>query len=100
MGHVCIEIIQTAVSLLYEIAMRKLDTIIQSIVKTSDKLSAKAFRRYSDRYHLKAINQIPVLFPENLHELNETLKCCRDEIQNSEDSGIMPAPKYFEKVAD
>ena len=100
MGHLCNEIIQTALSFLYEIAMSKLDSIIQSIAKTSDKLSAKAFRRYSDRYHLKAINQIPVLLPENIHELNEILKCCREEIQNSEDSGIMPAPKYFEKVAD
>ncbi len=100
MGRACIEIIQTVLSFLYEIAMGKYDTIIQSIAKTSDKLSAKAFRRYSDRYHLKAINQIPVLFPENIHELNETLECCREEIQNSEDSGIMPAPKHFEQVAD
>ena len=92
--------IQTVISFLHEMAMSKLDTIIQSIVKTSDKLSAKAFRRYSDRYHLKAINQIPVLFSENIDEVNEKLKCCREEIQNSEDSGIMPAPKYFEQVAD
>jgi hypothetical protein len=95
-----IEIIQTAHSLLYEIAMSKLDSIIKSIVKTSDKLSAKAFRRYSDRYHLKAINNIPVLHSKNIDEINEVLKCCRDEIQNSEDSGIMPAPKCFEQAAD
>jgi len=80
--------------------MSKLDTIIQSIAKTGDKLSAKAFRRYSDRYHLKAINKIPVLHPKNIDEINEVLKCCRDEIQNSDDTGIMPSPKYFEKVAD
>ncbi len=80
--------------------MSKLDTIIQSIAKTGDKLSAKAFRRYSNRYHLKAINKIPVLYPKNIDELNKVLECCREEIQNSEDSGIMPAPKYFEQVAD
>jgi len=100
MGRACNGIIQTAFSFLYEIVMSKLDTIIQSIAKTSDKISAKAFRRYANRYHLKAINKIPVLFPENIHEINEILKCCREEIQNSEDSGIMPAPKYFEQVAD
>ena len=100
MERACNEIIQTAISLKYEIVMSKLDTIIQSIVKTSDKISAKAFRRYSNRYHLKTINQIPVLSPENIHDINEILKCCREEIQNSEDFGIMPAPKYFEQVAN
>ena len=32
-------------------------------------------------------------------DINTVVNCCRDEIQKSVDTGIMPAPKYFEQVA-
>ncbi|MGH1537467.1 MAG: hypothetical protein ACRBDX_05405 [Gammaproteobacteria bacterium] len=32
-------------------------------------------------------------------DIKEVVNCCRDEIQKSVDTGIMPAPKYFEQVA-
>jgi len=32
-------------------------------------------------------------------DIHEIVECCRDEIQASEDSGIMPSPKYFEQAA-
>jgi len=79
--------------------MGKIDTIIKRIVNTSDKLSAGVFRRYSNKHQSEGIDQIPVLLPEYTHKIHEAVRCCRKEIQESEDSGIMPAPKYFERVA-
>lgn len=32
-------------------------------------------------------------------DIKEVVSCCRDEIQKSMDTGIMPAPKYFEQAA-
>ena len=79
--------------------MGKLDTIIKKIVNTSDKLNAKAFRRYSNKHQITGRNQIPILTPQHNQNIHEMVKCCREEIQKSEDSGIMPDPKYFEQVA-
>lgn len=31
--------------------------------------------------------------------IDTVVECCREEIQKSVDTGIMPAPKYFEQVA-
>jgi hypothetical protein len=32
-------------------------------------------------------------------DIRSVMECCRDEIRNSEDSGIMPSPKFFEQAA-
>lgn len=43
--------------------------------------------------------------PENEYQIlsdtdiRSVMECCRDEIKNSEDSGIMPSPKFFEQAA-
>lgn len=36
---------------------------------------------------------------DNKADIETVVDCCRDEIQKSVDTGIMPAPKYFEQVA-
>ena len=79
--------------------MSKLDTIIKKIVNTSDKLNAKALRRYTKKRQSMKGDQIPILVPEHNTDIHEMVRCCREEIQRSEDSGIMPDPKYFEQVA-
>jgi hypothetical protein len=38
-------------------------------------------------------------FLDNKTDIKSVVECCRDEIQKSIDTGIMPAPKYFEQVA-
>ena len=78
--------------------MGKLDTIIKKIVNTSDKLNAKTFRRYSKKQSFRG-DKIPVLTSEYNTDIHEMVRCCRVEIQKSEDSGIMPDPRYFEQVA-
>ena len=78
--------------------MGKLDTIIKKIVNTSDKLNANTFRRYSKKQSFRG-DKIPVLTPEHNTDIHEMVRCCREEIQKSEDSGIMPDPRYFEQVA-
>lgn len=62
-------------------ATSKLNTIIRKVIKIKD-------------------------IPDNTYDLlnSETdiqsvVECCRDEIQKSKDTGIMPAPKYFEQAA-
>ena len=35
----------------------------------------------------------------NKTDIKVAVDCCRDEIQKSIDTGIMPAPKYFEQAA-
>ena len=32
-------------------------------------------------------------------DIRSVMECCRDEIRSSEDSGIMPSPKFFEQAA-
>lgn len=32
-------------------------------------------------------------------DIRSVMECCRSEIQKSEDSGIMPSPKFFEQAA-
>jgi hypothetical protein len=67
-------------------ATSKLNTIIRKVIKLKD---------------------IPDnTIPDNTYDLlnSETdiqsvVECCRDEIQKSKDTGIMPAPKYFEQAA-
>jgi hypothetical protein len=67
-------------------ATSKLNTIIRKVIKIKD---------------------IPDnTIPDNTYDLlnSETdiqsvVECCRDEIQKSIDTGIMPAPKYFEQAA-
>ena len=36
---------------------------------------------------------------QNETNIDTVVECCREEIQKSVDTGIMPAPKYFEQVA-
>lgn len=51
----------------------------------------------------KAIRRAPSSVIKNSQpsetDIREIVKNCRDEIAKSEDSGIMPSPKYFEQVA-
>ena len=44
----------------------------------------------------QANTQIPVLDETDIHSV---IKCCRNEIASSLDSGIMPSPKFFEQAA-
>lgn len=46
--------------------------------------------------HKQPENEYQILSDTDIHSVME---CCRDEIQNSEDSGIMPSPKFFEQAA-
>lgn len=80
-------------------AMGKLDTIINKIIKGGTELNLKIIKRDSKHYLIADHDPIPTLNPQDKHKIHQMVKCCREEIQNSEDSGIMPAPKYFEQVA-
>ncbi len=60
--------------------MGKLDTILKKVIK---KTSSSVIKNSQ---------------PSDT-DINTIVKNCRDEIQKSEDSGIMPSPKYFEQVA-
>ena len=79
--------------------MNKLDTIIKKVLSSSDKLNSRLFQRYSNKRLSENIDQIPVLLPEQNNDINVLVRCCRGEIHKAEDSGIMPAPKYFEQIA-
>lgn len=60
--------------------MSKLDTIFKKAIKRTSSSVVKK-NQLSDT------------------DIHSVVKSCRDEIQKSEDSGIMPSPKYFEQVA-
>lgn len=60
--------------------MSKLDTILKKAIKRTSLSVVKKNQQSAT----------------NIHSI---VKSCRDEIQKSEDSGIMPSPKYFEQVA-
>ncbi len=67
----------------------KLDTFIKKIVNGRGQLEINSNKKMNHGVG-------PVISSANIHEM---VKQCRKEIQKSEDSGIMPAPNYFEKVA-
>ncbi len=60
--------------------MSKLDTILKKAIKRASSPAIK--------------NSHP-----SDTDIHTIVKNCRDEIQKSKDSGIMPSPKYFEQVA-
>ncbi len=62
------------------ITVNKLNTLINSAI----------FKKKQTRAH------IPTLDDTDLHSV---IKCCRNEIASSLDTGIMPSPKFFEQAA-
>ena len=62
-------------------ASNKLNTIIRKVIPLKD-ISTDTHKTLDDKTDIKAV-----------------VDCCREEIQKSIDTGIMPAPKYFEQAA-
>ena len=62
-------------------ATNKLNTIIRKVIPIKD-IPSDTQSLLDDRADIKTV-----------------VDSCRDEIQKSVDTGIMPAPKYFEQVA-
>ncbi len=79
--------------------MGKLNTILEKIVNGSGMSISQIIEKASSGVHNVNGNQTTELGQSNNLDLNETVRRCREDIQASEESGIMPSPKYFEQVA-
>ena len=79
--------------------MGKINTIIEKMVNSSGMSISQIIERASLGMHTAIGNQKTELDKSNDHDLHEMVRRCREDIQASEDSGIMPSPRYFEQVA-
>ena len=61
----------------------KIDTLIQKVIKKKK----------------KKISTVVARNPLTDTDIHRVVKNCRDEIQKSVDTGIMPSPRYFEQAA-
>ena len=62
-------------------ASNKLNTIIRKVIPLKD-IPTETHKALDEKTDIKIV-----------------VDCCREEIQKSIDTGIMPAPKYFERAA-
>jgi len=79
--------------------MGKLNTILEKIVNGSGMTISQIIEMATHDVRGAIGNQTTELDHSNDHDLHEVVRRCREDIQASEDSGIMPSPKYFEQVA-
>ncbi len=79
--------------------MGKLDTIIKKIIDGTNISKQNRANKKPGTSNKVVQTRHPLSVPELKQDIHELVRQCREEIQKSEDSGIMPAPTYFEQVA-
>ena len=79
--------------------MGKLNTILEKIVNGSGMTISQIIEMATHDVRGAMENSSTELDHSHDHDLQEMVRRCREDIQASEDSGIMPSPKYFEQVA-
>lgn len=80
-------------------AMGKLNTIIEKIIKGSALLLSQILEQTLKGTRKNNTSRGLESSSTNNLDIHKIVEYCRDEIQASEDSGIMPSPKYFEQAA-